>query len=207
MFESKVCFTRRWCSDYQTVRLLGFAGWAPSDRFCISLKHNQRKQVARLMSGYLQQHFHKAKSPRDKDKPIWGRAFPSSFSVFDHRPASSNAARQSDGFIDSFRIKTSTKTLRAFFVWGLYTRQKFMFIKEKFSDLPLILMECCILLFNACISDVVWTYRCCMFALYSLFCVILATRNSLEIEPMTLKCRHDGTKAEWRLSLCRRILS
>lgn len=68
VLESTVRFTPLWCSDHQTAPLLGFSGRAPSDRFCISLKHNQRKQVPRLMSGYLQQHFHKAKSVRDKDK-------------------------------------------------------------------------------------------------------------------------------------------
>lgn len=68
VLESTVRFTPLWCSDHQTAPLLGFSGRAPSDRFCISLKDNQRKQVPLLMSGYLQQHFHKAKSARDKDK-------------------------------------------------------------------------------------------------------------------------------------------
>lgn len=74
--------------------------------------------------------------PETKIKPVWGRAFPSSFSVFDHRPASSNAARQSDGFIDSFRIKTSTKTIRAFLFWGLYQAEVHVHQREILRPSP-----------------------------------------------------------------------
>lgn len=74
--------------------------------------------------------------PETKIKPVYGRAFPSSFSVFDHRPASSNAARQSDGFIDSFRIKTSRKTIQSFLFLDLCQAEVRVYQREILRHFP-----------------------------------------------------------------------
>lgn len=150
--------------------------------------------------------------------PHRGGAFPSSFTDFDHHPASSNAAGQSDGFIDSLRIKTPDQQEydSVLLVSEPLPGRSWSLWKGDFPlDFEGIFILCLVAFitsssFNAFNCDVMWTYLCCvgyMFTLCSLSRVILATWISPEIEPMTFMCRHDGTKAERRRSLCRRTLS
>lgn len=190
VLESTVRFTPLWCSDHQTAPLLGFSGRAPSDRFCISLKHNQRKQVPRLMSGYLQQHFHKAKSARDKDKARLTEEalFPL---VFPTLIIAQHLQTQPGERVGSLtRSELGEKKPWSAGIWFSHSefwasaRQKFLFITEKFWYFPW-LLHCVWSLplyrshFMPSTVMSLWTSFCCTHYMFTLYSVILETKNSL----------------------------
>lgn len=190
VLESTVRFTPLWCSDHQTAPLLGFSGRAPSDRFCISLKHNQRKQVPPLMSGYLQQHFHKAKSARDKDKARLTEEalFPL---VFPTLIIAQHLQTQPGERVGSLtRSELGGKKTWSAGIWfsrsefWASARQKFLFITEKFWYLAWLLHRVWSLPlyrshFMPSTVMSLWISFCCTHYVFTLYSVILETKNSL----------------------------
>lgn len=208
--ESTVRFAPLWCSDHQTAPLLGFSSRAPSDRFCISLKHNQRKQVPRLMSGYLQQHFHKAKSARDKDKArlteeaLFPLVFPTLI-IAQHlqtQPGERVGSLTRSELGEKKKTLISRNMIQSFWVLSLCQAEVPVYYR-KILILPLTFASC---LVTSILCLHLWCHCELRFVALTTWSHFSRPETAFQNEKMTFKCRHDGTKAEWRLSLCRRTL-